>query len=321
MSDYLQPVLIDAKKEYLVRLSELMLPFLMKFVNNAYAEAHEEAGGKALLTFQCMMRAVPQWNASLIRERTAAIENKYSFFADLVAAVFVAFIKVLSSIKISSQRPNIKLKLPNNDALVHKVYVCVAKNFYENPTAVRDGDQATKSRLIYAGIETAVRDMLPLGEVLTAYLSTAVDDDNAVNAVLSPMQSDDEDAVSSGDDSSDDDDDNNDGDATKTVPLEDFPSQTPDFPTPAPQQQPQFAPSDAMAGQVPQHASQAPEPSYQTPPIQPEYAATAHTQQPPQSFQPFTPPHSNAGAPGHMHAGPPKQPLFDDATDDDRHFG
>lgn len=326
MSDSLQPILIDAKKEYQVRLTELMTPFLMQYVNGTYAHAEEEVGSrKALMEFQRILHAVPQWNSSIIRERTEAIEKKYSFFSNLVAAVFVATIKVLSSIRISSQRPNIKLKLPSNDAFVHKVYVCVARNFYENVTVMRDGDIATKKRMICNGIETAVRDMLPLGEVLTAYLSTAVDD-NQVNPVLSPVQSDDEDAVSSIESSSSEEDENA---ATKIVPLDehentDFPSPLPDTGSGMPQHQ-QQQPTHAFAQHNPPMQQQQSDQPFPTQPHPQPHAQFAESQ--PDTFSPA--PHPGTPQPSTHYAGQsaphfgpqgPKQPLFPDADDGDRHF-
>lgn len=313
-SDSLHPILIDAKREYQVRLTDLMTPFLMYYVNDTYACAKEEVGSRnALIEFQRMLHAVPQWNSGIIRERTEAIEKKYSFFSNLVAAVFVATIKVLSSIRITSQRPNIKLKLPANDAFVHKVYVCVARNFYENVTVMRDGDLAAKKRMICNGIETAVRDMLPLGEVLTAYLSTAVDDANQVNPVLSPVQSDDEDAVSSIDSSSSDEE----NESTKIVPLDGGDEST-DFPTPMPsampetQQPPAFAPMQ----QVPFTQQSPPFPSGpEMSQPQPQYPHAQTQAYPQHQNTPQTPPQFDQTHPTH-----PKPPLFPDADDDDRHF-
>jgi len=316
-SDSLHPILIDAKREYQVRLTDLMTPFLMYYVNDTYACAKEDVGNRnALIEFQRLLHAVPQWNSGIIRERTEAIEKKFSFFSNLVAAVFVATIKVLSSIRITSQRPNIKLKLPSNDAFVHKVYVCVARNFYENVTVMRDGDLATKKRMICNGIETAVRDMLPLGEVLTAYLSTAVDDANQVNPVLSPVQSDDEDAVSSIDSSSSDEEDTQ----SKIVPLD----SNDDFPTPMPSAMPNAMPEMA---ETQQHAFTPPQqvPFPQQPPFQPEMPQSQsqpqfQPQSQPEMPQPY-PQHQNTPqTPHQFDQTRPKPPLFPDADDDDRHF-
>lgn len=195
MTDALTPLLLDAKKEYTMRLCEVMSPFVIDFIDSTYRNAKKEAGDRrALIEFQERLRQVPTWNSSIISQLTRDIETKYSYFSDLIAAVFVTYVKVLSSIKISSQRPNIKLKLPTNDAFVHQVYVFASKNFYENPYAVQESQQAKTSHVLNA-IETAVRTMLPLGDVLQAYLSSTVNEDNTLNPVLSPAQSDDEEPI------------------------------------------------------------------------------------------------------------------------------
>ena len=189
MTDSLTPLLIDAKKEYTLRLAEVMSPFVIQFIDTTYRTAKKEAGDrKAFLEFQSKLRQVPSWNQAIIEQYTRDIENRYGYFSDLVAAVFVTYVKVLSSIKISSDRPNVKLKLPQNSAFVHQVYLNTAKNFYENPYVVKESQQ-TKASLVLNAIESSVRTMLPLGDVLEAYLSSAVNEDNMINPVLSPAQS------------------------------------------------------------------------------------------------------------------------------------
>jgi hypothetical protein len=204
MADALTPLLLDAKKEYSIRLCEIMSPLVLKFIDTTFRKAHENVGSRdSLIAFQEQLRCVPEWNSTIIRNHTQAIETKYSYFSDLIAAVFVTHVKVLSSIKLSSQRPNIKLKLPTNEAFVHQVYISTAKNFYENPYAAQNRDRSFRIQLISSAIESAVRAMLPMGDVLQAYLASAVNNDHTVNPVLSPAQSGDEnDSESDGDDNS-----------------------------------------------------------------------------------------------------------------------
>ena len=187
-SDALNPLLLDAKKEYLTRLCEVLSPFIIEFLNKAYKHSSEESNSnKVLLGFQRSLKQVRLWNSTQVTEYTQRIESQYSFLGDLIAAVFVSYVKVLSSIRISTQRPNVKLRLPTNEAFIHKVYEVTARSFYENPFAIRDSQQ--RAKLVNASIEMAVRDMLPLKDVLQAYLATAVDDDQTFNPVLSPNTS------------------------------------------------------------------------------------------------------------------------------------
>lgn len=290
--DGLNPLLLDAKREYMTRLSEVVSPFVIKFLDTAYAAALDECGHtKALLAFQKVLRQVPLWNAAQIKDTTQKIENKYSFLGDLIAAVFVSYVKVLSSIRISTQRPNVKLRLPTNDAFIHKVFETTARAFYENPQAIHDRLQ--KQKLVNCSIEMAVRDMLPLKDVLQAYLSTAVDDDQTFNPVLSPTgspvkQPSSEKSYGEVEPSEEDEEETYDAEP-KTIMYQGGAGETGEMPAPVPAPYPPTAPPPAYAG---------------PPPAPPLPSA-------PLSAPPAAPPPSTH---------PPPANFFGDAEDDEKHF-
>lgn len=314
-SEALNPLLLDAKREYLNRLIEVISPFIISFLDCTYKQAVDEEGGRALMAFQNALRTVPAWNSAIIRDHTQRIEAKYTFLGDLVAATFVSFVKVLSSIRLSSQRPNVKLKLPSNENFIHRVYEICAKNFYENPYAIRDRGQKTK--LVANSIEMAVRDMLPLKDILQAYLSTAVDQqEQTFNPVLSPnhsrSSSDSEDEQEDGD--GDRDDESHESDDTKVISLSNQPQEAPVMTEPFPD-----FPADPVQPNPPPQLQQQHSPLYIPPqPVQPM------TQQAP----PLTPPQQQPQQPQPVHPLPQQHPaaqatvstLFDDAEDDERHF-
>lgn len=304
MADNSNPLLLDAKREYSLRLAEIMSPFVIGYMDSTYASVIKNVGRrKSLMEFQKQLRTIPGWNSAVISDVTKAITSRYPYFDDLMAAVFVTWVKVLSSIKLSSARPNIKLKLPNTDAFVHQVYIASAKNFYENVDVMQSGDQTRKHHLVLDAIEVAVRALLPLGDVLQAYLSNAVDDERkTVNPVLSPIQSDDEHFGKDDDDSdphfeddaSDDDEDN----------QEQFIALPSALPSPPPQQ-----PPAAMLPPLPAPAP-APAPAFAPPPPPPPPTPVpAPTPSPPLSAHPVDP-----FVPSHP-PPPPPAPLFSDAFD------
>lgn len=304
MTDNLNPLLLDAKREYSLRLSEIMSPFVMSTLNTMYTKAIHDAGHmKSLIEFQKQLQTIPQWNSCVIKELSSNITSKYPFFEDLVAAVMVTYVKVLSSIRISSSRPNIKLKLPSVDAFVHQVYISTAKNFYENARVMQTTDRQTKHQLIADGIESAVRVLLPLGDVLQAYLTNAVDESRStVNPVHSPVKSeivdDDVQKEEEEQDDDDDDDDFSDPDETTTTTVIPLPQQTPS-PHDAPVQPPSHPelPAQSFLGHDPP-AQLSP---HHDPPTQP----------PPSHTHPITHP-----TPSHTHAPqppPPQTVLFSGA--------
>jgi hypothetical protein len=176
----LTPLLIDAKKEYVGQLTDVLAPYVVNHITALYMATHKAKHG-GTLAFQRALRDIPGWNSNTIHQHALEIQNRYTFLGDLIAACFVAYVKILSSVKLHDQKPNIRLKLPSNDTFVHKVYVHTAREFYSAPSLVK-ADRPTKIAIVKSAVEASVRDMLPIEDILKAYLGNTVDaEDNTLN--------------------------------------------------------------------------------------------------------------------------------------------
>ena len=192
------PLLLDAKREYVCQLAEVIGPYMIALINEMYRETRKES--KPVISFQRRLREIPQWNANVIHAHVSAIEAKAPWLSDLIAASFVAVVRVLSSIKLRQDRPKIRLKLPTNDAFLHKALTKLARKFYDNPSLLSSArDWSVQVELVRSSIEKAIRDMLPIRDLLQAYIGNVIDDAHTV----SPTP---------GDDGDDDDDDGDDDD-------------------------------------------------------------------------------------------------------------
>jgi hypothetical protein len=184
--DNLTPLLIDAKEEYLGQVTDVLAPFVLTAFRDMYADASKNKG-KVLLTFQRALREIPGWNAHVVRQKTQDIEVRFQSLGKLIAALFVSVVKIMSSIRLSRDRqPNIRLKLPSNDAFVHQVYIQTAREFYNTPTLINE-NRAVRINTVREGVRAAVREMLPIDEILTAYLGGSVDGEGT----MSPLPDDD----------------------------------------------------------------------------------------------------------------------------------
>ena len=316
--DTLTPFMLEAKREYLTRMTDDLSPFLLKDFQSMYATSAKS--NKALLSFQCALRAIPKWNAGIIREKTATIESKCPWVSSLIAAVFVSFIKVMSSVRVSQhERPNIRLKLPTNDVFVHKVYVETARAYYENPQLIRQLDHNMHQTIVQNAIETAVRDQLPLQDILHVYLGKSVDDNGTMAPILSPLNSDEEEERPPADDSSfsraaqatyssssdsevedDDDDDPPQPAEPKYIQVGDHHTHPPPLPPPPP---PPPSPAQPVHMYQPLQA-----------PVLPVPPAPAHVAAAPRPPVPASPP-----PPAHPSVPVAPKELFEDA--EDGHFG
>lgn len=184
--DNLTPLLIDAKEEYLGQVTDVLAPFVLTAFRDMYAEAGKQKG-KVLLTFQRALREIPAWNSHVVRQTTQDIEVRYKSLGKLIAALFVSVVKIMSSIRLSRDRqPNIRLKLPSNDAFVHQVYIQTAREFYNTPTLINE-HRNVRINTVREGVRAAVREMLPIDEILDAYLGGSVDGEGT----MSPLPDDD----------------------------------------------------------------------------------------------------------------------------------
>lgn len=173
----LSPLLVSAKDEYIRQIADVIAPFAINVVNTLYMAAKKHAGfGKPTRDFQAKLREIPVWNQSMIESQVVAITNKYKYFPELVAAAFVSYVKILSSVKIHSHKPHIQLKLPADDVFVHKVFVNVAKTFYLDPALVKS-PREIRLTIVRNAVETSIRELLPTEDILRAYLGGSVDAD------------------------------------------------------------------------------------------------------------------------------------------------
>ena len=180
MDSGLTPLLLDAKEEYLGQVTDTLAPYVLTAFRDMYTEASKHKG-KVLLGFQRALREIPQWNTHVVREKTENIEVRHKSLGKLIAALFVSVVKIMSSIRLNRDRqPNIRLKLPSNDAFVHQVYIQTAREFYNAPTLIND-NRSVRIATVRAGVRAAVREMLPIDDILTAYLGGSVDGDNTMS--------------------------------------------------------------------------------------------------------------------------------------------
>lgn len=165
-------LLLDAKNEYLSQLNEVVGPYMLSVLDGMYAAS------KSVVAFQRKLREIPVWNANVIQSHVSAVESKAPWLGDLIAASFVAVVRVLSSIKLRSDKPKIRLKLPTTEAFFHKALTKLAKKMYESPELMAPRTWSARCDTVRVCIEKTIRDMLPVRELLQAYIGDSVDEEH-----------------------------------------------------------------------------------------------------------------------------------------------
>ena len=170
-------VLVEARREYIDQLGVCLSEHLIESFDAMYNEASKMSKGKkVLVSFQSLLKDVPNFSNSMIKQHTDAIIDRCSYFSDLLAAVFVASTKIMSSVRLRQDTAKISLKLPTNDIFIHTVFIEAAKNLYADPYVFHDDapqhkrDEELRARFGIA-IERAVKSLIPIKEILETYMT------------------------------------------------------------------------------------------------------------------------------------------------------
>lgn len=177
-------ILAVAQREYMQQLNTLMSPFILANFEKVWETAVEGAKGKNTLRhFQELLREVKNWNNSHISDASKEISDSFTNFERLIAAVFVGYVKILSSVRLTDAKKKIPIKLPSNKDFVFKVYEEAAKAIYKDPywfqEDITDDDKIENMlRINEVGLDKVLKALVPINLILETYMSTARTDED-----------------------------------------------------------------------------------------------------------------------------------------------
>lgn len=290
-------VLVDAKRMYTAQLCDALHPTILSIFENIYSGCVNQK--KPLVAFMTRLKESPVWNNGIIKKYTDMLVGKCPWLKDLLAAVFVSHVKVLTSVRLGNNKPHIKLKIPSNETYVHAVLVDVAQELYSNPYLIQQNDlksKAVKKELVCKCIDNNVRNLLPIKDILQAYMGSSVSNNEFQPENLDPPEEDESVAAPEEEDDV----------STAEEPL--------DEPMPAPQQVETSNPyhDPGPLPQVQQTQLPPPFPPQQTAP-QPAPQPTQEAWQPRVQEQAVDDTHEHRTVPL---AKPSSEPLYDDAAEE-----
>ena len=177
-------ILVEAKKEYLSALCQVMAPPMIEVFAEMYEEAYKMSKGrKVLIQYQNLLKEVPNWSNAMSKRHSDNITGRCAWFNDLLAAVFVSCVKILSSVRLKAENKKISLKVPSNEVFIQTCYDNVAKELYRDPYIYHEEqsehirDDKLTARISVC-IENTVKQLIPVQQILQTYMSP---DGNQIN--------------------------------------------------------------------------------------------------------------------------------------------
>ncbi len=137
------------------------------------------------MTFQNILSRIPKWNEEIIKKETSRIVEKSgcSYLEDLLTCVHIAQLKILSSIRTGKSQKKVEIDIPKLNGFIHKVYIHISRELYANVYLFEKGiaplvfqqNRSKVNEIIKESILNAIRDSIPVEQLLRAYLDETTD--------------------------------------------------------------------------------------------------------------------------------------------------
>jgi hypothetical protein len=170
-------ILNESERRFTKKLCDAMIPSMIATFWEIWLEAKKMSQGKnTIKVFEELLRDIKTWNASISLKNTEVILKNEALFPNLLAAVFVIHVKILSAIRTDKKSKKINIKLPANEAFVQRCYVECAEDIYRRPEVITNAslNEETRTEQLYerfcSKIHKVIESLIPTSEILQTYL-------------------------------------------------------------------------------------------------------------------------------------------------------
>jgi hypothetical protein len=170
-------ILNESERRFTKKLCDAMIPSMIATFWEIWLEAKKISQGKnTIKVFEELLRDIKTWNASISLKNTEVILKNEALFPNLLAAVFVIHVKILSAIRTDKKSKKINIKLPANEAFVQRCYVECAEDIYKRPEVITNASlsEETRTEQLYerfcSKIHKVIESLIPTSEILQTYL-------------------------------------------------------------------------------------------------------------------------------------------------------
>ena len=98
--------LVEARTEYTKHLYDILNEIVYSKFTHIFETSKENTKNKSdiLINFQKELRKVPEWNRTELNDEVTKVTDKCPWFTDLMSAIFVSTIKILTSVKMNKKK-------------------------------------------------------------------------------------------------------------------------------------------------------------------------------------------------------------------------
>ncbi len=192
MDDFNINSLQEWKNEWVSRLVNILTPHVTDGFRQIYTESYKlclenDEEDKYLMTFQNFVARIPKWNNDIIKQEVDRIVEKSNcgYIEDLITCVHVIQLKALTCVRVGQKQKKIDINIPQLSNFIHKVYIHSARKIYTNiylfekdiPPLLKQKNNREVELLIKESILNAVRESIPVEQILRSYLEETVEEE------------------------------------------------------------------------------------------------------------------------------------------------
>uniref|UniRef100_A0A6C0DUF7 Uncharacterized protein n=1 Tax=viral metagenome TaxID=1070528 RepID=A0A6C0DUF7_9ZZZZ len=200
-SDSILSVYSDARAEYTKQLCVFLVPAYFQFFINLLEKSKQAmitTPKRSLWQFQTYLNEIHDWNMEKVNNEIHTIYTNCGcdYLDDLLTAVFIAYTKVLTAIRLSSNKKKIEINVPKVEHFLFKVLCETSKLLWSSTYLFREDISGIEKQQNYRNIEgilnegilQAVRSLVPVKSILKDFVNNegnegneAADDEDSDN--------------------------------------------------------------------------------------------------------------------------------------------
>lgn len=181
-------IIVEAKQEYTRQLITSLQPIVYEAIMVLYSTSvtNSEDESEIMALFGNELKNIPKWNNDVISSESDRIKESCEYIEDLLTAVVLSNVKILTSIRLGRTKKKTKVVIPPLSTFVHNTYSMVGKRIIGNMDLFDidkyKGNITNNINDVYEIIETVIQDtireLLPLKNILQSYLGESEEDDS-----------------------------------------------------------------------------------------------------------------------------------------------
>lgn len=191
-SESILSVYSDARAEYTKQLCVFLVPAYFQFFTDLLEKAKKDTTNepkRALWQFQNYLNEIHDWNMEKVNAEINRINVNCGcdYLDDLLTAVFIAHTKILTAIRLSSNKKKVEISVPKVEHFLFKVLCEISKLLWSSTYLFRDGISGIEKQQNYRNIEQilnegilqAIRSLVPVKSILKDFVNNESTDNTA----------------------------------------------------------------------------------------------------------------------------------------------